>query len=228
MPAMTAWALLLLTVGGPGSAEPEDFSEAARTAAQVATVRVINPAGKSEGSGVLIKQIGDEVYLLTASHVVENGQRVRVQTFGRPADRFDGVVMARSPRRDVAVVRISCPQRVRGIARLCPPALVPDDKNFPGLTVGCVGDKPPIPRAETVLGKKRIRTRTGIDMDAWEVEHAQEEGRSGGPLFDKRGYVLGIASGTNNGRSYYTQTEEIYQFLKENRLDTLLGDKSDK
>jgi S1-C subfamily serine protease len=218
----------LLTVGAPGSLGSDDFSDPARAAALVATVRVINPAGKSEGSGVLIKQVGDDVYLLTASHVVENGQRVQVQTFGRPADRFDGVVIARSPRQDVAVVRMSCPQRVRGIARLCPPALVPDDKNFPGLTVGCIDGKSPIPRADTVLGKKRIRTRTGIDMDAWEVEHAQEEGRSGGPLFDKRGYLLGIASGTNNGRSYYTQTEEIYRFLKENRLDTLLGDKSDK
>jgi hypothetical protein len=56
---------------------------------------------------------------------------------------------------------------------------------------------------------------------AWEVATAPVKGRSGGPLFDRRGFVLGIASGANLELGYFTHTEEIHRFLKSNALEWL-------
>jgi S1-C subfamily serine protease len=47
------------------------------------------------------------------------------------------------------------------------------------------------------------------------------KGRSGGPLIDQRGFVIGICSGTSDGKGYFTHTHEIHRFLKQNAFDWL-------
>lgn len=41
-------------------------------------------------------------------------------------------------------------------------------------------------------------------------------------MIDKRGFVLGIASGQNNDKGYYSHIDEIYRFLKDNKQSGLV------
>src|SRR5438477_471826 len=87
----------------------------------------------------------------------------------------------------IDVVRAEPPGQVR----VCPPRLVPGDRAFPALTVGCGNGGPPTCLATEVTGRKLVRKR-GVEGAAfhWEVKGAPTRGRSGGPLVDRRGYLL--------------------------------------
>jgi hypothetical protein len=71
--------------------------------------------------------------------------------------------------------------------------------------------------ADTVRAKRRVR-RPGADGAVWywETERRVVKGRSGGPLLNRRGYLIGVAGGTDADRGYYSHTEEIHSSLKNN------------
>jgi hypothetical protein len=75
---------------------------------------------------------------------------------------------------------------------------------------------------DEVLWKKLVR-RQGAGKSAyfWELAGKQAEGRSGGPLLDKRGYLLGVCSGTNREKSYFCHTDEVRAFFKRSGFDRL-------
>jgi hypothetical protein len=124
----------------------------------------------------------------------------------------------------LAVVRVGTRDKVPAVLPLCPAAKAPTNKDFAAVSVGCDGGKAPTCRAETVKGRKAVR-RPGEDaVVSWEVERAPAAGRSGGPLVDRRGYVLGIASGASDDRGYYVHPEEIARFLNKH----VLGDLADE
>ena len=131
-------------------------------------------------------------------------------------------VVAQAKEQDLAVVRIVTRDKAPGVLPLCPAPKAPGDKDFPGLSVGCNDGKAPTCRAETVKGRKVVK-RPGEDpLISWEVAAAPAAGRSGGPLLDKRGKVVGIASGGNDGLGYFVHIEEVERFLKQNVLEDLL------
>ncbi len=222
---MAPLLLALLVVAQTGTVDAKEFPQELQTKALRATVRIVNPAKGTNGSGVVVKRDDEYVYVLTAAHVVDKADKVEVQTFSadpnpKAAKTYDAaVVLERSKELDLAVVRIATHDKVPGVLPLCVKA--PDDKEFAALTVGCDG-KTPTCLAETVKGRKLVK-RPGEDaVVSWEVAAAQAKGRSGGPLVDKNGRVLGIASGIGDGKGYYVHTEEIVKFLKERVLEELL------
>jgi hypothetical protein len=226
---MTATLLLLLAAPGEIKvADSKDFPAEAQVAAVVATVRVKNAALNAEGSGVIVGRSGPVVYILTAAHNVEKADRLQVSTFSkdsypRPENVYAAAeVVARWKEQDVAVLRLVTADAMPGTARVCPPRLVPTGKDFPGLTVGCGKTEVLSCLADTVREKKLVR-RPGVEGTAvvWELTGAPQEGRSGGPLLDKRGYLLGVCSGGGGGKSYYCHVEVIHRFLKRNALDWL-------
>ena len=80
----------------------------------------------------------------------------------------------------------------------------------------------PVCRAETVLRKIKVqRPRETATTLTWEAATAQAKGRSGCPLLDKRGLVIGVASGASDDHGYYVHIDEINRFLKENALERL-------
>jgi S1-C subfamily serine protease len=165
--------------------------------------------------------------VLTASHLVGQARTVTLQTF--TADSYpesasineSAAVIARSEDADLAIIRFLADQNVPASLQICPPQRIPETVNFAAVTLGC-GLNAPTPEVLQVLGKKRVSK--GPDMDptlVWELSVEQESGRSGGPLVDQHGFVLGILSGTSEGRGFASHTEELHRFLAQNGLQWL-------
>jgi S1-C subfamily serine protease len=221
--------LLTVTLGEPiDVVESDDFPAETQRTAVTATVRIKNVGRNTEGSGVVIDNNKGVVHILTANHVVDKAERLEVQTFTRAsypkaeATFREAKVVAQSREQDLALVRLVTRDPVPASLPVCPPAAVPREKDFPALSVGCGAGKAPSCAAETVRGKKRVQ-RPGEKeaVSAWELARPPQGGRSGGPLLDVRGRVIGVCSGVGDGKGYYCHTEALHHFLKLNGLEFL-------
>jgi hypothetical protein len=233
--AMLALALLLCAPTDIDVLDSKDFPRDAQVRAVTATVRVFNAAKEVGGSGALIGRNGPLVYVLTANHVVDGAKRLEVSTF--TADSYPRAaavyraaeVIAQSAEADLAVLRLTTRDELPGSVLVCPPARLPEGKEFVALSAGC--DRRPAPDCalEDVKGKRRVR-RPGAARGVlcWETARAPAMGRSGGPLLDVRGYLIGVDSGAGDGKGYYTHAEEIHTFLRRNGLEWLYEEKADK
>jgi hypothetical protein len=223
----------LLLVGQIAPVESKEFSKAHQTAGVVATVRVVNPRGPT-GSGTIVGKSGPFVYVLTAEHLLNRKGGLEVQTFSedsypRPDKVYRSVeVIARSADiRDLAVIRIITADPLAAL-RICPPELIPKEKNLNLLSVGCSGGKAPTCEIHEVGPKKRVQRPPGkAAAFFWEVSQTPADGRSGGPLLDERRYLVGVCSGTSDGKGYYSHLEEIHSFLRREGLRWLFEEKKD-
>ena len=228
-------ALLALVPGDIDVLESKDFSKEAQLKAVRATVRVSNVSKDTTGSGAFIKKSGPFVYILAAAHVVEGAKKIEVATYTaasypRPATVYrTAEVIARSADADLAVLRIGTRDDPPGYLRICPIASVPDGKDPAALAVGCAAAGAPTCTLETIRGKRKVR-RPGVDsaVECWETDRAPAKGRSGGPLLDRNGNLIGVASGIGDAKGYYIHAEEVHAFLKRNALEWLFEDKADK
>lgn len=198
--------------------ESKSFSQVVQHMVLLATVRVQQPG--ADGSGVIVRQQGAFVYILTAAHMVEGVETVSISTYSaksypQPEKVYDKVqVLARAAGPDLALLRLTTRDTMPGVLPLCPADQAPTEKDFPGLTGGVQTGQPPTCWADTVAGKKLIRKPGGQSCHVWELLKEPASGRSGGPLIDKRGMLIGIGSGRSDGKGYYTHLDEVYKFLK--------------
>lgn len=207
--------LLIAAPPGPAGASP----------AASGCVRVA--AGDRVGSGAVVGTRGAFLFVLTAAHVVGAGEDVTVVPF-RPdgtvrAALGDPTVLLRRPDLDLALVRVFAGDDPPPVQALVPPGEAPRDGPFSAASIGC-GDAAPDRRAERVLGKKLLRRPGGDTVFVWEAEARPEPGRSGSPLLDDRGRVLGVCSGTQGGKGYYVHPDEIHAALKKAGYAWLSGD----
>ena len=86
-------------------------------------------------------------------------------------------------------------------------------------SLGFVDGNAPTVLAETIVGTVLLR-KPGADESAhfWKCQALPVAGRSGGPLLDPDGTLLGICSGGDGKSSYYTHLDEIRRFLRRNGL----------
>ena len=211
---------LLVAVGQLPTVPARDFPEAVQRKVVAATVKVVN--GDKQGSGAIVGREGPFAYVLTAAHVVGTAENVEVHVFTAgsypKADKvYRGNVLARAAGPDLAVVRLTSRDPLPDPLVICPPAAIPRGKNLAALSVGCGPGEAPTPVAETLLERKQIR-RDGESERcwAWEAARKPEGGRSGGPLLDTAGRLIGVASGHGTERGYYAHVEEIHPFLRRN------------
>jgi len=222
-------ACLLLVPGQIETIEAADFPAQAQIAAVTGTVRIRNLGQKADGTGVILGRKGAFVYILTAQHVIAKTERLEIATFTaasypRPARVYRSyhVVAQTNDQRDLALLRMVTDDKMPGSLPLCPARLIPDEKDFKALTVGCAADKPPTCLLATVAGKRRVRRQAeDVPVAFWEVSSDSPEGRSGGPLVDKRGFLLGVCNGVSNDKAYFCHIEEINAFLERNGFDWL-------
>jgi hypothetical protein len=208
---------------------PADFSKERQQTAIAATVRIVNSSRDAEGSGIIIGAKGPFVYILTAHHVIARANRLKIMTFSAASYpkvhrvyHTVRVIAEASGIRDLALLRVTTNDRMPGVLKLCPVRLVPQESGFKALSVGCPEGRAPTCLVDEVEGKKLVRREaTGKSASFWEVNRKHLEGRSGGPIIDKQGHLLGVCSGTNRERTYFCHTEEIRAFLKESGLDSL-------
>jgi S1-C subfamily serine protease len=224
--------------------DSKDFSRDAQMKAVAATVRIVNRTDRSSGSGVIIGYKDETIYILTAAHVVKEYTRFHVSTFSEKsfpeeAKVYGEVQVLDKTRniRDLALLAIPSKDPPPGIMPLCPLSRLAPLKRkkiepFKVLSVGCSGTtSPPLCILETIVGDGKVsRPPERETARFWEVKNEQTEGRSGGPLLDKTGCLIGMASGTSEGRGYYTHASEIHVWLRSSKYAFLLPtkEKSDK
>jgi S1-C subfamily serine protease len=221
---MSRIVLIGLALVQPDLVGSEEFSKTVQLNAVTATVRLCNQTRGGLGTGVNLGKKGKYTYILTTRHFARKGDRVEVSTFSEksypgPEEVYaSGEVVAESDNiRDLALVRLSTKGELPGALRLCPPNQAPAQKGKSrALAVGCTSGKSPTPLVAVVLGKKRIsRSAGGEAAYFWQIEKEHPEGRSGGPLVDGQGHLLGILSGTSHGKSYFVYLDEIAWFLRQ-------------
>ena len=217
----------LLVPGAVPTIDAPDFSKEVQVSAVTATVRVVNVTRDLQGSGAILGAVGPSVYVLTAAHLVEKTDRLEVQTFTansypRPRGVYHGVdVIARSDELDdLALLRFTTTGAVPGRLLGCAAERVPSDKQVVALSVGCSDGAAPTCVAGKVRKSQVRRALDGKTGVLWEAGSAPARGRSGGPLVDSRGYLIGICSGNADAKGYYAHAVSIHAFLKRNGLDT--------
>jgi S1-C subfamily serine protease len=225
---------LLLLAALPGQfTDHPTFTKEQQQAALEATVRIYYPANRVEGSAVIVGRRGSLVYLLTACHNVtgkaENDDvefnLYTAKDYPKLKAEVHGRVHARMPNEDLAVLEGAFDPP--GLLPLCPKDMTRIRKPFPVLTVGCVADGPPTIEFDRVVEVDFLKKPDGSRANFWRAERPQVVGRSGGPLVDARGYVLGICSGTLGKKGYYTEIAEIHAALARNGLDWLYAKPAD-
>jgi len=219
----------------PGADVADSFPAKVHDTAVTATVQIRALPQMAEGSGALIGKSAPFVYILTAQHVVKRAERLEVTVFVKDSDpkprtvyRSAKVVAEMEGLADLALLRLTTTDDMPGLVHVCPETKV---QNHPGkvLAVGCEAGKGPVGLLENVARKKWARRDDGNELVSfWEVDHKHARGRSGGPLVDQRGYLVGVCSGSNKEKSYFTHVVEIHGFLKRNGFRWLLGDEGPK
>ncbi len=207
-------------------AELKDFPKDLQLRAQLATVRITNLEKGTTGSGVFVGRDSKGVCrFLTAAHVVKTGDLFKLTICSPDPLVPDKVYQEKmtveySQVDDLALIELKTDvempaDEMPAPLPLCPAKAVPTAKNFAALTVGYGDGGPPSCEAVIVAGRKRPILPGEIrERDMWEVTPATEEGRSGGPLLDAKGRLLGIASGVGDGKGYYVYTSTVRVFVE--------------
>jgi len=138
---------------------------------------------QSLGSGAIVSPDG---YILTANHVVEGADRVKV-ALGSGEREFEAKVIGTDSPTDIAVLKID--------ANDLPSIIIADsDKLEVGDTVLAVGN--PFELGRTVTAGIVSATSRGVGINAYEdfiqTDAAINMGNSGGPLVDAQGRLIGV------------------------------------
>jgi S1-C subfamily serine protease len=210
------------------------FPKEKQDAAFNATVRTYHEASRSAGTAVIVARKDDKSYLLTAAHLVpEQAIQGREKSDIRSVELFlynakepttvsHGVarVVVRMPNEDLALLEAVLPNPPDA-APLCPKDKLIMKFPLTVLTIGTLPDGPPDIIVDQVRRQKWIKKPDKTEANYYEADIPQGPGRSGGPMIDSRGYVIGIASGTENGKGYYICIEEIHRALAREQFSWL-------
>jgi serine protease Do len=190
---LVAVALSVLATGCGHAAAPTAAATAAAAAPHAMTPAEIAAhglpsivtmrTGQSLGTGFVVRADG---WIATNLHVVIGGPRVKVTL--RDGREFEVVeVLAASPDHDLALVRVEA----TGLPTL---TLGDSDAMRPGDPVVAIGN--PMGLEDTV-SNGLVSARRKVDKSGFEVLQVSAPiapGSSGGPLFNDRGEVIGIAT----------------------------------
>lgn len=190
----------------------------ARWGAVLASPKVSVP-GVTDGTGVVVGVKDGFAYLLTANHVAV-ADRVEVkftsrENYPKAAWFGDGAeVVARWPDPDLALVRFPVGKQPVPVLPLAPAWQRPRAFPAPVLAVGVGSGEASTAIPDRVTKKEFVRRDGKKPAFFWRTEKAPESGRSGGPLLDTRGRVIGVTVAVRAGAGYYAHHDEILAALK--------------
>jgi len=215
---------------GPIWIDKKEFPRVLQEKALGATLRLINPTEKNnQGTAVRIKRLrSGRVYYLTAAHILGEAKTVDLEGFKSASypkveielksvdviQRWDNENDANKRLRNVDLALLE------GTENELNPCLnvvlqdkIPKSVPFLAITLGCSGGEPPVFVLDRVTGRGVFVKPGGNRGEFWQTEKPPIVGKSGGPLIDASGYLVGICSGTagNAGGQfgYYVDAEII-------------------
>ncbi|MCE9561030.1 MAG: serine protease [Planctomycetes bacterium] len=197
-----------------------------RWAAMLACPKVTAP-GTAEGTGVVIGVQDGFAYVLTAAHVAPSDLVTLKFTsranYPKAAWFGDGAkVIGCWPDPDFALIKFPVGKRVVPIIPLAPAWDRP--KAFPAavLSVGVGSGPASTVWSDVILGKEFVRREGKGPAFFWRTKVAPEPGRSGGPLLDGKGRVIGITVAFRGDVGYYSHHDEILAALKRDGFGSLI------
>jgi len=208
--------LALMTSFTPLVVVAAEVPEAVRSKGKASTLKVTCDEDGQFGSGAVIGKIGAHSYILTACHLVPKAKTAEVKLPNGKSYRAE--VLERSSETDLAVLRLPSPEGMPAPIKLASGDVKPNQL----LSVGWEKGDAPNCLDESLKGKVHLRKPGETNtVKCWEVERKPVPGRSGGPLLDESGLVLGVASGHDGTNGYYIHIEEIRAFLRKSGLKWL-------
>jgi S1-C subfamily serine protease len=171
-------------------------------------------SSSKQGTGFSISSNG---YLVTCQHVINNSKNISVKGInGDFTKSFNVKIVAEDKNNDLAVLKIEDPY-FRGIKDI--PFMMRETSVDVGENVSVLGF--PMITAmgnEVKLTNGIISSRTGYqgDFTCFQISAPVQPGNSGGPLFDKNGYLIGIVN------AKIMQAENVSYAIKVKYLTSLL------
>ena len=153
---------------------------------------IISDKGTSQGgglgSGVLIDKEG---LIFTAAHVVQSAEKIMVKTYDDQL--VEAEVISSNPSADVALIKLMTPVKNIPVAKLGD-----SEKTEIGEQVLVIGAPYGLEHSLSI-GYISGRQNRGVvfggtQMEFFQTDAAINQGNSGGPMFNKKGEVIGIVS----------------------------------
>jgi S1-C subfamily serine protease len=184
----------------------------------------VSVATGGTGSAVNVGIKDRFLYALTALHVVQENRNISIELFSRAKTGTfqtlkDVSVIAKSAAADLALLKVPLDENEEDppTLRLTAPGKRPKVFPFAALTVGCDNGFSANCLENLVLARRLIRRPESEAALFWEAQQPSRLGRSGGPLIDKEGLVIGICAANQSGAGYFAYTDEIHAWLKSER-----------
>lgn len=200
--------------------EAKEFPPEIQRSILAATVRIVDRDSGREATGVLVGVRDGNGYLLTARHAIARSSKVEVQFFSAESHPKPSAtvkanrVVFENPAADLALLTVP----LKGVAPTPAPIPIraegPKEKEFLALSGGASFGKAPSLEVLRVRGRKLVQKVDGSSAFFWQTREAPVVGRSGGPLVDTGGTLLGITSGEQQDQGYFSHLDEIRAWLR--------------
>ena len=204
--------------------QPEKEVDIVTKGTMAASVRIrVTFDGKTQfGTGTIVESRQGRSIILTCAHIMDlagDNPKVQVDVFIQgKAKTFVGKVIGHNIKSDVGLIAIPTSSRLPYA-----PIVRPDLKLKTGskvFSIGCNNGKDPTRENATLTAIDRY-----IGPNNVETNHAPENGRSGGGLFDSKGRIIGVCSAANykQNTGLYAGNQAIYEMLKKHKLLSIYG-----
>lgn len=216
----------LLAVSGEGL-----LPSAAQWKAIEACPRIVSKLPvESYASGVLVGFRENEAYVLSAQHA-STGSLRRFQFFTEESMPYPAVeistmadVVVSNRTSDIVLYKLTWPEKATWKPKPLPlakPGERPKRFPFDAFSVGCSEGRLPSTNNELIQAK-RLGSKSESEVAFfWETKAPPKQGRSGGPLLNPQGQVIGLCAASKDSFGYFAHLDELHVALKSSAYDWL-------